>query len=235
MLNKGITTDVDAILAAVTPNTKIVFLANPNNPTGTYIPKAELTRLRAGLREDIVLVVDGAYAEFCTAADYDSGLDLARETTNTVATRTFSKIYGIAALRVGWGTAAASIIGALERLRAPFNVSIPAQMAATAAVLDQEHIKKAQAHNTKWMGVAVQRLRGLGLTLRGNQANFVLPEFPASGPKTAAACDAFLRTKGIIVRRVDGYGLPNALRMSIGNDEETTALLDAVEAFMRQP
>jgi histidinol-phosphate aminotransferase len=229
-----ITADVDAILGAVTPQTKIVFLANPNNPTGTYIPTSELARLRERLREDIVLVVDGAYAEFATAADYDSGLGLAVGTQNTVATRTFSKIYGLAAVRLGWGTAATSIIATLERLRAPFNVTLPAQLAGTAAVRDQAHIKKAQAHNTKWMGIALQRLRGLGLTVRGDQANFLLVEFPKTGPKTAPAADTFLRDRGIIVRRVDSYGLPHALRMSIGNDDDTAVLLDAVDAFMRQ-
>ena len=231
---KNITADVDAILAAVTLRTKVVFLANPNNPTGTYIPASELARLREGLREDIVLVLDGAYAEFVMAADYDSGLGLARDTANTLVTRTFSKIYGLAALRIGWGTAAKSIIDALERLRAPFNVSLPAQIAALAAVHDQAHIKMAQDHNNKWMRVAVQRLRGLGLTVRGEQANFVLSEFAETGAKTAKTCDAFLRSKGIIVRPVAGYGLPNALRMSIGNDEETTLLLDAVAEFMGQ-
>jgi histidinol-phosphate aminotransferase len=169
-----------------------------------------------------------------TVADYDSGLALANATPNTVATRTFSKIYGLGSLRLGWGTGAAAIIGALERLRAPFNVSTSAQAAGIAAVRDQAHIAAARAHNTRWMGVAIQRLRGLGLKIVGGHGNFVLPEFPTQG-KTAAAADAFLQSRGIIARRVENYGLPNHLRITIGNDEEMTLLLDAMDEFMRQP
>ncbi len=232
---KNLTADVDTLLAAVTPNTKLVFIANPNNPTGTYMPKAELERLRGGLREDILLVIDGAYAEFMTAPDYDSGLEMAKTLPNVVATRTFSKIYGLASLRIGWGTGAKAIIDALERLRAPFNTSGPAQAAAIAAVRDQAHVEKARRHNTKWMGVAIQRLRGLGLKVVGEHANFVSPEFPATGPKNVIAADEFLQSRGIIARRVEAYGLPNHLRISIGDDEATALALDAVEAFMKQP
>jgi histidinol-phosphate aminotransferase len=229
---KDLTADVDAILSAVTPNTKIVFLANPNNPTGTYIPGSELLRLWKGLREDIVLVLDGAYAEFVEASDYDGGFDLARTTHNVVATRTFSKIYGLAALRLGWAFGPKEIIGAMERLRAPFNVTKAAQVAGVAAVRDQAHIAKAKAHNTKWKQIALQRLRGMGLKAADSAGNFVLPEFPATKGRTAAEADAFLQSKGLIVRRVDGYGLPNHLRISIGTEEEMTAVLDALAAFM---
>ena len=229
---KNLTADVDAILAAVTANTRLVFLANPNNPTGTYVSGAEVARLRAGLREDIILVLDGAYAEFVEAPDYDSGFDLAARTPNTVATRTFSKIYGLAALRLGWAYGPAATIGAMERLRAPFNVTAPAQAAGVAAVRDQAHIARAKAHNTKWKGVVVQRLRGLGLTVGETWANFVLPEFPRAAGKSAAEADAFLQSRGIIVRRVDSYGLPNHLRITIGNDDEVAAMLDALAAFM---
>ena len=231
----NLTADIDAMLAAVTPRTKLVFLANPNNPTGTYVDGSEIARLRAGLREDIVLVIDGAYAEFMNAADYNSGLQLAVETSNTIATRTFSKIYGLAALRLGWGTAAKPIVDALERLRAPFNVSAPAQAAGIAAVRDQDHIAKARAHNAKWLAIAVQRLRGLGLPIVGGYGNFVLPAFAATGAKTAAAADSFLQSRGIIARRVDGYGLPNHLRITIGAEDEMTAVLDAVAEFMESP
>jgi histidinol-phosphate aminotransferase len=229
---KNLTADVDAILAAVTPNTKLVFLANPNNPTGTYVPKAEIARLREGLREDIVLVLDGAYAEFVDAPDYEGGFELAHTTPNTVATRTFSKIYGLAALRLGWAYGPKDIILAMERLRAPFNVAKPAQIAGVAAVRDQAHIQKAKAHNTKWKAIALQRLRGLGLTVGESVGNFVLPEFPTTQGKTAADADAFLQSQGIIVRRVDGYGLPNYLRITIGNDEDMNAVLDALTQFM---
>ncbi len=229
---KNLTADVDAILAAVTPATKLVFLANPNNPTGTYLPKAELERLRAGLRENIVLVIDGAYAEFADAPDYDSGLELASTTNNTIATRTFSKIYGLAALRLGWATGPAAIIDAMERLRAPFNVAKPAQMAGIAAVRDQSHVARARAHNAKWKPILLQRLRGLGLNVADTTANFVLPEFPTTPGRTAAEADAFLQSRGIIVRRVDPYGLPNHLRITIGDDAEMNAVLDALVAFM---
>ncbi len=229
---KNLTADVEAILSAVTPQTKLVFLANPNNPTGTYLSKDAIAWLRDGLREDIVLVLDGAYAEFVDAADYDSGFYLARTTPNTVATRTFSKIYGLAALRLGWATGPAAIISAMERLRAPFNVSKSAQIAGVAAVRDQAHIAKAKAHNSKWKAIALQRLRGLRLKAHDTVANFVLPEFPAIAGKTAADADMFLEKNGIIARRVDVYGLPNHLRITIGNDEEMTAVLDALASFM---
>ncbi len=228
----NLTADVDAILAAVTPRTKIVFLANPNNPTGTYLPTTEVTRLREGLREDIVLVVDAAYAEFVTANDYDSGMDLASTTSNTVMTRTFSKIYGLAALRLGWAFGPKSIIHAVEHLRSPFNVTTAAQLAGIAAVRDQEHIERACAHNAKWCGVALQRLRGLGLKVADTSANFILPEFPTVTGRTAADADAFLQSKGIVVRRVDSYGLPNHLRITIGNDADMTQVLDALAEFM---
>jgi histidinol-phosphate aminotransferase len=169
-----------------------------------------------------------------TADDYDSGLALATSTPNTVATRTFSKIYGLASLRLGWGTGPKAIVEALERLRAPFNVSGPAQAAGIAAVRDQAHVAAARAHNAKWMKVAVQRLRGLGLAVVGEHGNFVTPQFATRG-KTAAAADAFLQGRGIIARRVESYGLPEHLRISIGDDAAMSAMLDALDAFMGQP
>jgi histidinol-phosphate aminotransferase len=229
---RDLTADVDAILGAVSPATRIVFLANPNNPTGTYLPKAEVERLRTGLREDIVLVLDAAYAEFMTHADYDDGLHLAAITPNTVAARTFSKIYGLGTLRVGWAFGAKAIIDTLERLRSPFNVSGAAQAAATAAVRDRAHVEKAKAHNTKWMGIAVQRLRGMGLAVQGECGNFVLARFPGINGKTAAAADDFLQSRGLIARRVDNYGLPDHLRLTIGADDEMNILLSALAEFM---
>ncbi len=229
---KNITADVDAILKAITPNTKLVFLANPNNPTGTYLPTSEIERLRADLREDIVLVLDAAYAEFMDKPDYNPGLALASRTQNVVVTHTFSKIYGLGALRIGWGYGDKTLIDALERLRSPFNVSAPAQAAAIAAVRDQEFVAKAKAHNKKWVDVLVQRLRGYGLGLHGDSGNFVLPYFDGKNGKTAAACDAFLQSKGLIARRVDNYELPNYLRISIGADDEMELLLSALDEFM---
>jgi histidinol-phosphate aminotransferase len=229
---RNLTTDVDAILKAVTPATRVVFLANPNNPTGTYISAAEVERLRAGLRPDILLVLDAAYCEFMDVADYDSGMALAATADNVFVTRTFSKIHGLAALRIGWGYGHAAIIATLERLRAPFNVSAPAQAAAAAAIRDRAHFAKSVAHNAKWRAVMVQRLCGLGLDLPFASANFVLPRFDGVGGRTAAAADAFLQAKGIIARRVESYGLPQHLRITIGADDENEAVLNALTEFM---
>ena len=227
-----LTADIEAILAAVTARTKLVFLANPNNPTGTYLPRARVEALRAGLREDIVLVLDAAYAEFMDKPDYSDGTALAMSTPNTIVTRTFSKIYGLGGLRLGWGFGVHALIETLERLRSPFNVSGPAQAAGVAAVRDQAHIKLAQAHNAKWMHVLVQRLRGMGLTMVGQSGNFVLPHFNGQNGKTAAAADAFLQSRGIIARRVANYGLPDHLRITIGADDEMELLLASLEEFM---
>lgn len=231
---KNLTTDVDAILARVTPKTRIVFVANPNNPTGTYISGAEVRRLRAGLREDILLVCDDAYAEFVDAPDYESGFALASETENTIAMRTFSKIYGLASVRLGWAFAAKNIVGVMERIRSPFNVSRPAQIAGLAALADREHVARTKAHTKKWHDVCLQRLRGLGLKVGESHGNFLLPEFPKVPGKTAAECDAFLQRNGVIIRRVDGYGLPNHLRVTIGDEEEMTIFLDVMSAFMER-
>jgi len=229
---RNLTADVSAILSAVSPRTKIVFLANPNNPTGTYLPKAAVDALRAGLREDIVLILDAAYAEFMDATDYDDGTALATTTPNTVITRTFSKIYGLGGLRLGWGYGPKAIIDTLERLRSPFNVSGPAQAAGAAAMRDRAHIAKAKAHNAKWMKIALQRLRGLGLNIVGESGNFILALFDGKNGKTAAAADDFLQSRGIIARRVENYGLPHHLRITIGADDEMELLLNALSEFM---
>jgi len=234
VMEKDLTADVDAILEAVTPRTKIVFLANPNNPTGTYLAEAEMDRLRSGLREDIVLVIDSAYAEFVDVADYESGIHLAATTPNTVTTRTFSKIYGLAALRVGWAFGPKPIIDAVGRLRSPFNVSSAAQLAGIAAVRDQDYVEKIRLHNVKWRDVALQRLRGVGLKVANTHANFVLPEFPTTEGQTAADADTYLQSQGIVVRRVENYGLPNHLRITLGNDSDMNKVLDALSAFMGQ-
>ena len=229
---RNLTADVDAIVKAVTPRTRLVFLANPNNPTGTYLTATEVARLRAGLRPDILLVLDAAYCEFVDAADYDNGMATAGASDNVFVTRTFSKIHGLASLRVGWGYGHKGIIDTLERLRAPFNVSAPAQAAAAAAIRDRAHLEKAKAHNAKWRAVMVQRLRGLGLDLPFASANFVVPRFDGARGKTAAAADAFLQSKGIIARRVDSYGMPNHLRITIGADDENEIVLNALAELM---
>ena len=229
---RNLTADVSAILSAVTPRTKIVFLANPNNPTGTYLPKAAIEALRAGLREDIVLVLDAAYAEFMDAPDYDDGTSLAASTPNTVITRTFSKIYGLGGLRLGWGFGPKAIIDTMERLRSPFNVSSAAQVAGAAAVRDSTHIAKAKAHNRKWMKILHQRLRGMGFGIVGEAGNFVLLPFDGKNGKTATAADQFLQSRGIIARLVENYDLPHHLRITIGANDEMELVLTALDEFM---
>lgn len=225
------TANVDAILAAQTDKTKIVNLANPNNPTGTYLSKSEILRLRAGLREDILLVLDAAYAEYVDQDDYDAGFDLVNNgLENTIVTRTFSKIYGLAAIRVGWAYGPKSVLGILHRIRGAFNVTALSQAAATAAVQDQDHVARAKAHNLKWLPKLSQALEQWGMTVTPSQGNFILAHF-AGGAEQSVAADQFLRNQGIIVRPVANYGLPQALRITIGTDAENDAFLKAMAAF----
>lgn len=224
--------DIDALLKRVTSKTKIVFLTNPNNPTGSYNTTAELRRLHAGLPKDCLLVIDAAYADYVSRNDYDSGLELAATTENTIMTRTFSKIYGLAALRVGWAYGSDTVIDALNRIRGPFNVSTAAQAAAVAAIKDRAHVAEAAAHNAKWLAWLAQRIAATGLNVRSSVANFLLIEFPAEGTKTAKAADAFLMQRGVILRGVGAYGLPHCLRISVGTEEANKAAVAALEEFM---
>jgi len=230
-----LTADVDAILGAVTKKTRIVFLANPNNPTGTYLGRSEMARLRDGLRADILLVIDAAYAEFVDADDYDAGVELVDagigKNENVVMTRTFSKIYALGGLRLGWAYAPPAIADVLNRVRGPFNVSSLAQAAGVAAMEDAAFVAKCRAHTIDWRARLTQRLRGMGLAVPASQGNFLLARFPG-GRDQAAAADAFLKENGIIVRAMDGYGLPDCLRISIGTDEEMDALGDTLARFM---
>ena len=224
--------DVDAILAAVTPRTKAVFLANPNNPTGTYLTSAEVRRLREGLPGHVLLVLDGAYAEYAPAADFDDGAALVGETANTVMTRTFSKLHGLASARVGWAYCPAEIAAVLNRIRGPFNVSGPGMAAAVASVQDAAHTHAAVAHNAKWRDWLTDELRAAGIPVTPSAANFVLAHFDAAGARTAKAADAWLQERRIIVRKLDAYGLPHALRISIGRDEDNRAVARALQDFM---
>ncbi|MCH9807559.1 MAG: histidinol-phosphate transaminase [Alphaproteobacteria bacterium] len=230
-------TDVDAILAKVTEKTRIVFIANPNNPTGTYISNAEVRRLRAGLPEDVLLVLDGAYAEYVHEGDYDAGKELVEETDNTVMTRTFSKIYGLAALRIGWAYCPPQVADVLNRIRGPFNVSSQAIAAGSAAVRDIAHTQKAIAHNDKWLPWLTGELRKLGLKVTPSVANFLLVHFPQStgsttGRISAEAVDAALKQQGIFVRRVASYGLPDALRVTVGTEDENRAVIAALTEIL---
>jgi len=229
---KNFTCDVDAILASVTERTRIVFLANPNNPTGTYIPIKDVRRLRAELPENVILVLDGAYAEYVRRNDYEAGLELVATTENTVMTRTFSKIYGLAALRLGWAYCPAAIADVLNRIRGPFNVSGPAIAAGVAAITDQAHIEAAVAHNDRSLQWLTSEITALGLKVTPSVANFLLIHFDGMAGVSAASVDQALKEQGIIVRRVDSYGLPNALRMSIGTDEENKAFVSALRTIL---
>ena len=233
------TADVDAILAAVTKRTKIVYIANPNNPTGSYLPAREMRRLRAKLPRGVVLVVDAAYAEFVTAKDYEPGIalvDAARKSgdDNVVMTRTFSKVFGLGGLRLGWAYAPESVTDLFNRIRMPFNVSAAAQAAGIAALADRAHTARAVAHNTRWRTWLAKRLERLGLTVLPSVANFVTVEFPAKGRHTMQAADKYLNARGIIVRQIGKYGLPRHLRITIGRAEETKAVAEALEAFLSQ-
>lgn len=228
----NLTADVDQILAAVTPRTRIVFLANPNNPTGTYIPIEEVRRLQAGLPGHVLLVLDAAYGEYVRRNDYEAGLELVATTGNTVMTRTFSKIHGLAALRIGWAYCPPAIAGAFNRVRGPFNVSAAAIAAGAAAIADKAHVEKSIAHNDEWLAWTTAELRKLGLEVTDSVGNFVLIHFAGDGAHTAPKADAYLKTKGIILRSTAGYGLGNALRMTIGTADENKTVISALKEFL---
>ena len=224
--------DVDAILRAVTVKTKLVFLANPNNPTGTYLPIEEIRRLHSGLPSDVVLVIDAAYAEYVRRNDYESGIEMVSGNSNVIMTRTFSKIYGLAALRIGWAYGSCHIIDALNRVRGPFNVNSAAIAAGTAAIKDKAHLELSIAHNDEWLLKVTEALEALGLIVTPSVGNFVLVHFPDSKGKTAAEADVFLTQRGFVLRAVTGYGFPNALRMTIGSKEANLGTLSALKEFM---
>lgn len=229
---KDATVDVDAILAAVTEKTKIVFLANPANPTGTYVPVSEIRRLQAGLPKHVVLVLDAAYAEYVRRNDYEAGLEIVSANRNVVMTRTFSKAYGLAALRIGWMYAPAAIVDALNRVRGPFNMNAPAIAAGAAAVRDQAFIEKAVEHNNMWLDKLTHAFEAMGLRVTPSVTNFLLIHFPEVDGKRAEDADAFLTSRGYILRAVKGYGFPNALRMSVGTEEANRGVIEAMGEFM---
>ena len=228
---KNYTADVDAILAAVSARTKIVFLANPNNPTGTYIGFDEVKRLHRALPAHVLLVLDAAYAEYVRRNDYESGIELVATSDNVVMCRTFSKIYGLAALRLGWMYGPAHVVDAVNRIRGPFNVNAAAMAAGVAAVADTAHIEAARAHNEKWLAWLSAEIRKLGLEVTPSVANFVLIHFPKQKGRTAADADAFLTRRGLILRRLAAYHLPDALRMTVGTEEANRLVVEALAEF----
>ncbi|MBL8791745.1 MAG: histidinol-phosphate transaminase [Rhizobiales bacterium] len=224
------TTDVDAMIRAVTPRTRMVFLANPNNPTGTYLPFSEVKRLHAALPAGVLLVLDAAYAEFVRNNDYEAGVALVSEHENVVMTRTFSKIFGLAALRLGWLYGPAHVVDVLNRIRGPFNVSSGAIAAGVAAMEDQAFVERAIAHNSEWLPWLAAEIGRLGIAVTPSVGNFLLLNFPSGKP--AAAADAFLQERGIIARRMDAYGLPGALRLTVGDAEANRDVVAALKDFM---
>ena len=229
---KDLVADVDAILDLVTPKTRMVFLANPNNPTGTYLPFSEVKRLHAGLPRTVMLVLDAAYAEYARRNDYESGVDLVSTFDNVVMTRTFSKIYGLAGLRLGWIYCPLHVADVLNRIRGPFNVAAPAIAAGTAAIADQEFVEKAIAHNDLWLDWLTRELTALGLRVTPSAGNFLLLHFPADAARNAAAADRYLQDHGFILRRMEGYGLPQALRLSVGSEEANRSLAGVLRTFL---
>ena len=224
--------DVDAMLAAVDERTRLLFIANPANPTGTWLPAEEVRRLHEGLPPSVVLVLDGAYAEFQSDPAFSDGLDLARTAHNVVVTRTFSKLHGLAALRVGWGYMPEEMAEAVDRIRLPFNVNIPAQLAAVAALADDDFQRRSLELVETWRPWLNQQLGGLGLDVVPSAANFVLVGFPAIPGRTAAEAEAFLAARGLIVRGVGNYGLPDHLRITIGLEVHNRAVVEALGDFM---
>jgi histidinol-phosphate aminotransferase len=229
-----LTANVDNLLKAVTPKTKIVFLANPNNPTGTYLPAEEVKRLRAGLRDDILLVIDAAYAEFVSKNDYTPGIELVDAGQNTIMCRTFSKMYALGGMRLGWAYGPANIIDVLNRVRGPFNVSSASLVAGEAALEDTAFAELCKSHNDYWLAWLSAEIKKLGLNLTPSVGNFVLVQFPKEAGKDAVSADAFLRARGIIVRAMGGYGLGDWLRITIGTGEENQEVVKALAEFLAQ-
>ncbi len=227
------TTDVDALLARVTEKTKLVFIANPNNPTGSYLPTAEVSRLAKALPKHTILVLDAAYAEYVQATDYEAGAALVDAHDNVVMTRTFSKIYGLAGLRLGWGYGPAHIIDALNRVRSPFNVSNVAAIAGIAATDDVAHIEAAVAHNARWLPWLTREISALGLDVLPSVANFIAIRFPTTPGLTAADADRFLTERGLVLRAIGAYGMGEFLRLTIASQEANELVVAALAEFMQ--
>ena len=226
----NLTADVDAMLARISPATRVVFLANPNNPTGSMLPATEVARLRAGLPPEVLLVLDAAYAEYVERPDYDPGIALVNAGDNTVMTRTFSKVFGMGGMRLGWAYAPPAVVDVLNRVRAPFNVNAAAQAAGVAALAEPGWLEMSRAHNREWRAWLATALSAAGIKIWPSEGNFLLADFAT--PERARAADAALRARGIIARGTTGYGLAQCLRISIGTGEECEAVAETLAAFM---
>ena len=225
--------DVDEVVKLVDERTRLVFIANPANPTGTWISGSEVRRLHAALPPSVILVLDGAYAGFVTDPTFEDGFSMVVEFENVVVTQTFSKLHGLAALRVGWAYMPVEMAQAVDRIRLPFNINIPAQLAAVAALGDLEFEQATLTLVNTWRPWLTQQMGGLGLEVAPSMANFVLVKFPKTAGKTATDANSFLSARGIIPRVVTGYGLPDHLRITIGLEEHNRAVIDALSDFMK--
>lgn len=226
----NLTTDINAILDVVTEKTRVIFIANPNNPTGSYLTYEQLKNLRDQLRQDILLVIDGAYAEYVTEENYESGFKLVSEYENVIATRTFSKIYGLASIRLGYGYMSAELINILNRIRSPFNVNLIAQKLGEIAISDQKFIEKSRNHNSAWITKISQSLTDLNIKFYPTVANFILLDF--NDDHRAQKFSKFLNDKGIIVRPVSSYNLPGKIRITIGSNAENEMLINEIKNFV---
>ncbi|HEC01146.1 MAG TPA: histidinol-phosphate transaminase [Sphingomonadales bacterium] len=228
------TTNVDNILAAVTERTRIIFLANPNNPTGTYISAAAVERLWRNIPDNVVLVLDGAYAEFVTADDFQAGIELVNKSNNVLMARTFSKLYGLAALRLGWGYACPEMARILDSIRDPFNIPSVTQAAGVAALNDLDFEQKARAHNTKWREYLRAKLLDLGLDPIPSVANFILIRFPGNEDKTAEKANEFLLSRGYILRWLPGHDLEDCLRLTVGTEDQNKGVIRLLKEFLEK-
>jgi len=223
------TANVDQIIAKISDKTRVVFLANPNNPTGTYLPFDEVKRLHAALPQNCLLVLDAAYAEYVKRNDYEAGIELVGSSSNVVMTRTFSKIFGLAGLRLGWAYCAPAIADVLNRVRGPFNVNAPAIAAGIEAINDTDHMEKSIAHNNHWLEWLTEEISKTGIIVTPSVGNFLLLHFPKG---KAATADNFLNNHGLVLRAMGAYGLPDALRLTIGNQDANHRVVDVLKKFM---
>jgi histidinol-phosphate aminotransferase len=229
---KHLRVDVDAMLKHMSVRTRLVYLANPNNPTGSYLTSEEVRRLQGGLPPDAILVIDAAYSEFVNRNDYDPGMELAVRNANVVMTRTFSKVYGLAGLRIGWALCPRPVADALNRIRGPFNVSVPAQCAGAAALKDHDHVRRSVEHNEHWRAWLTENIRAAGLVVDDSVCNFILIHFPRVPGRTAEDADRFLCEHGLILRGVANYGLPDCLRLTVGPESANRKVAKALRDFM---